>query len=82
MTNALGGGGDFRHLLEHIGIAAKSWTDDMRKHAFELTPDSLDTLDSSVNDWIKNVDIGLLERERDQVLLDLMETKSKTSTIN
>jgi len=53
----------------------------MRKHAFELTPDSLDALDSSVQHFIKNVDIGLLEKERDRILLDLMKMKSNTTTI-
>ncbi|EHK19702.1 uncharacterized protein TRIVIDRAFT_46955 [Trichoderma virens Gv29-8] len=82
MTNALGGGGSFRHLLEHIGMSAKPWVEDMRKHAFDLTPESLNTLDESVQSWINNVDIGQVERERDQVLLDLMESKSKASSLN
>ena len=82
MTNVLGGGGSFRNLLEHVGMAANSWTEDMQKHAFELTPESLDTLDASVLEWVENVDIRLLEKERDQVLLDLIEKKAKTSTFN
>lgn len=77
VTNILAGGGNFRHMLEYIGNAAKVWTEDMRKHAFDLNPDTISALDAKVQDSIGRIDVGMLEKKRDEVLLDLIELKSK-----
>jgi len=77
VTNILAGGGNFRHLLEHIGNAAKVWTEDMRTHAFDLNPDTISALDAKVRESIEGIDVEVLENNRDEVLLDLIELKSK-----
>ncbi|KAB8218945.1 hypothetical protein BDV33DRAFT_231944 [Aspergillus novoparasiticus] len=78
VTNILGGGGSFRHLVEHIGTAAQVWAEDMRKHAFDLNPETISILDANVRETIGNVDMESLQRDRDHVLLDLIALKSQT----
>ena len=78
MTNILAGGGNFVHLLEHIGSAAKVWTEDMKKHALDLIPDLISTLDANVRESIGNIDMSTLQKDRDHVLLGLMELKAGT----
>ncbi|KAE8414820.1 hypothetical protein BDV36DRAFT_298657 [Aspergillus pseudocaelatus] len=80
VTNILAGGGSFRHLAEHIGTAAKVWTEDMQKHAFDLNPETINILDVNVRETIGQLDMESLQRDRDEVLLQLMELKSKTSS--
>lgn len=80
MANAMGGGGGgdgFRHLLEHLGPAMKSWTADMQANAFSWTPDSIDTLTTSVQDELAGKDVGALERQRDKQLIEIMRMKGE-----
>jgi 3-hydroxyacyl-CoA dehydrogenase len=79
MTNTLGGGGSLRHLLEHIGKAAEVWNEDMKKHAFELTPENINILDASVQKWTKETDMKSLEAERDDMLMTLIAAKDTSS---
>lgn len=79
MTNILAGGGDFKHLMNHIGAAADTWRKDMREHEFEYTRENINALDAKVQESLGDVDLNRLATERDQVLLELMESKSKTS---
>ncbi|KAL1857807.1 hypothetical protein Plec18167_001791 [Paecilomyces lecythidis] len=81
MTNILAGGGSFRHLLEHIGTAGKVWSEDMRNHAFDLNPETISVLDANVQESIGNIDMVSLQKDRDQILLELMALKSKTSSL-
>lgn len=76
MTNILAGGGSFRHLLEHIGTAARVWGEDMRKHAFDLNPDTIIGLDAVVQDSIGQVDCRAIEAYRSQGLMDLIALRS------
>lgn len=80
MTNVLAGDGNFRHFMEHIGMATKVWAEDMREHAFDLTPESIDVLDVNVKQWIQNVEMDRLVKERDEVLSELLALKSNASS--
>ncbi|KAJ6000983.1 hypothetical protein N7481_001392 [Penicillium waksmanii] len=79
MTNVLGGGGDFRHLLEHLGPASRAWTEDMRNHEFDFNSESLDALNGSVQEWVSKVDVETEERKRDNSMLALIKDKSNDS---
>jgi 3-hydroxyacyl-CoA dehydrogenase len=81
MTNILGGGGSLRYLLEHIGTAANVWTEDMKKHAFQLTPENIDLLDSGVQSWTQRVHLKSLEKKRDETLMELIAVKSRASSL-
>ncbi|KAJ6091161.1 hypothetical protein N7467_003130 [Penicillium canescens] len=76
MTNILAGGGSFKYLLEHIGNAAKVWTEDMKRHTFDLNTETIHDLDMNVQESIGKFDMASLQKDRDQVLLDLIALKS------
>ena len=76
MTSVLGGGGDFRHFINHIGRASTAWLEDMDKHRFEYTTENIDRLSDNVEDWTKTVDLESVERERDEFLADLVKSKA------
>lgn len=78
MANAMGGGGGsdgFRHLLEHLGPATKSWTKDMQENAFSWSHESLDKLTSSVSDELAGKDLAALEQQRDRQLIGIFKMK-------
>lgn len=78
MTNVLGGGGNFRHMVEHLGPASKVWTDDMHKHEFDSSdPKSVNELSNNVEEWVSNIDLETLEKKRDRSMLGLVQEKSK-----
>ena len=79
--NAMAGGGSFQHFLEHLGPAAKSWHDDMHKHTFSMTPEAIQDLSRTVEPMVQATDLNTLQKERDDVLLKLMDMKSKTSLL-
>ncbi|KAB8071574.1 hypothetical protein BDV29DRAFT_159368 [Aspergillus leporis] len=81
VLNAMAGGGSFLHFLEHLGPAAKSWHDDMQKHAFEMTPKAIEELNRSVETTIPTTDLNALQQERDRVLLRLMDLKEKSTLL-
>jgi DNA-binding beta-propeller fold protein YncE len=81
MANAMGGGGGvdgFRHLLEHLGPASQKWLADMRDHAFLWDGNSLDNLTKSVEEELKGKDVVSLERQRDQLLAEIIQLKQKS----
>jgi 3-hydroxyacyl-CoA dehydrogenase len=76
MANAMGGGGGsdgFRHLMEHLGPAMQSWTEDMREHAFDWKPDGIEKLTASVEDELAGKDVAALEQRRDRQLVELFK---------
>ncbi|KAL4966331.1 3-hydroxyacyl-CoA dehydrogenase [Aspergillus stella-maris] len=79
MTNALGGGGDFGHFMDHLGPALKGWLDDMQRHRFEFGEGERDALKGRVNGWVKTVDLGGVERERDAFLKEIVKSKQDKS---
>jgi 3-hydroxyacyl-CoA dehydrogenase len=73
MANAMGGGGGgegFRRLMEHLGPAMKSWTEDMREKAFAWEPDGIDRVAASVEEGLAGKDVGALEQRRDGQLVE------------
>lgn len=79
MSNAMGGGGGtdgFKHLLEHLGPATKTWLDDMREHAFQFNNESLDSLSASVGKELEGKDVQALEAERDRLLVEILRLKN------
>lgn len=78
MANAMGGGGGsdgFRHLMEHLGPAMQSWTEDMREHAFSWSPDCIEKLTASVEEELAGKDVAALEQRRDRQLVELFRAQ-------
>lgn len=78
LSNAMGGGGGidgFKHALEHLGPASRSWLDDMKAHAFTWTPEELGTLRASVSEELRGKDTKDLEQKRDSLLVEILSLK-------
>ncbi|UKZ64205.1 uncharacterized protein TrAtP1_005426 [Trichoderma atroviride] len=78
LSNAMGGGGGtdgLKHALEHLGPASRSWLEDMKAHAFTWTPKELDTLSASVSEELRGKDTKDLERQRDDLLVEILSLK-------
>ncbi|KAJ5782616.1 Dehydrogenase multihelical [Penicillium paradoxum] len=73
MTNTLGGGANFGHFMDHLGPALKSWLDDMQKHQFDFeSRESVEGLKSTVNEWVSDVDLDEVAKNRDTFLAGLV----------
>lgn len=80
VTNALGGGGGtdgFSNRIERLGPAIRSWEDDMLKHRFDWSEESVAKLKDEARKWLDTVAWPQLTNERDRVLMQLLEAKSK-----
>ncbi|KAH8901134.1 3-hydroxyacyl-CoA dehyrogenase [Thozetella sp. PMI_491] len=81
MTNILGGGGGrdgFLKLQKTIGRSAIAWKEDMEKHQFDMSDESLEKVDTSVQEWIdEGIDLVKVAKLRDDIILTVMEEKSK-----
>ncbi|KAK8205265.1 hypothetical protein M8818_004977 [Zalaria obscura] len=76
MSNVMGGGGGrdgFKHLLGHLGPAAKAWTDDMNAHVYVYNEENLEALDKSVQKMLDDVDAQQVEAQRDDLLINFVE---------
>ncbi|KAH7028447.1 3-hydroxyacyl-CoA dehyrogenase [Macrophomina phaseolina] len=85
VTNALGGGGrrdGFMSRLERLGPSIRSWEQDMAKHRFDWSEESVSVLKSEACKWLEAVDWSELVHQRDSVLLHLLAAKSGTSSID
>jgi len=49
----------------------------MRANAFSWTPESMDTLTTSVQEELAGKDVAALERQRDQQLIEIMKMKGE-----
>ncbi|KAL7946821.1 hypothetical protein V8C42DRAFT_364122 [Trichoderma barbatum] len=84
VTNALGGGGGpegFKRRIERLGPSIRCWEEDILKHRFDWSNERLSALKDEVMKWLEEVDWSGMKEERDQVLLSLLATKSKFSSI-
>lgn len=79
MTNTLGGGGDFKHFMDHLGPALKTWLDDMHRHEFDMDSQDVDVLKERVNEWISHVNLKEVEESRDELLVGLIRSKTEGS---
>ncbi|KAK4053944.1 hypothetical protein OIO90_003781 [Microbotryomycetes sp. JL221] len=81
LTKVLGGGGGgidgFRHHLSHVGKAAGEWIEDMRRNAFESTPESNEKLVESVQKELKTIENVDLKSTRDQFLIQVLQSKAR-----
>lgn len=79
-ANALGGGGDidgFKHLMTHLGPAARGMNKDMRDHEFRWDAAAVDAVVvASVTDELGPHDAKAAERKRDEQLLQVLRIKS------
>lgn len=76
MSNVLGGGiGSFRHLVEHIGVSSKIWTDDMKAHEFDNCPESIDRVATSVEETMNKRSVAEVTRVRDKLTVALLKQK-------
>lgn len=83
VTNSLGGGGGpngFTQRIERLGPAIRGWEDDMLKHRFEWSEESVSVLKEDALKWLKSVDWDGINGKRDQMLLQLLEAKSRSSS--
>ncbi|KAJ5168042.1 uncharacterized protein N7482_003636 [Penicillium canariense] len=81
MTNTLGGGGSFKHFMDHLGPALQSWDGDMQENAFDFSSEKFESLGASVQEWMDKVDVDAVAKERDDFLLQFIEAKSKATTL-
>lgn len=80
MSNIMGGGGgkdSFLRIQKTIGRAGQAWVKDMREHDFEPTDENLEKIDAGVQQWIDHIDLRKAEEQRDEILLALLDIKSK-----
>lgn len=82
VTNALGGGGGadgFTARLERLGPAIQGWETDMLEHRFDWSEERLSLLNAEVGSYLTAVNWSELTRQRDSVLLQLLQSKPKPS---
>ena len=77
MTNALGGGRSFRHFIDHIGPAVKSWGDDMKQYEFRHEPEKKDKVTERVEDYVGGFNLDKVEKGRDEFILNSIQFKSR-----
>jgi 3-hydroxyacyl-CoA dehydrogenase len=83
-VNALGGGGGpegFTKRLDRLGLAIRSWEEDILEHRFDWSEESLTKLKSQAEKSLKALDWPRLTVERDQLLLKLLAEKAEASSI-
>lgn len=84
VTNSLGGGGGpdgFMQRIERLGPSIRSWEADILKHRFDWSQESLSALKVGALKWLEAADWAGINGERDQMLLELLQTKSKSSSL-
>ncbi|KAI1295313.1 hypothetical protein F5Y03DRAFT_399292 [Xylaria venustula] len=60
-----------------IGRAGAAWIKDMNEHQFDGTNESLKIVDTSLQEWIGDVDFSHVEDIRDRVVMDIIDLKKK-----
>ncbi|RDH16483.1 hypothetical protein M747DRAFT_358469 [Aspergillus niger ATCC 13496] len=83
VTNSLGGGGGpngFAQRVERLGPAVRAWEEDMLKHRFDWSEESVSVLKREALQWLETVNWDGFNRKRDQMLLRLLEVTSHTSS--
>ena len=85
VTNSLGGGGGpdgFAQRIERLGPAIRGWEEDISKHRFDWSEESVSVLNEEALKWLKSVDWNGINGKRDQMLLQLLQAKSRSSSLN
>ncbi|KAL2816924.1 hypothetical protein BJX63DRAFT_441289 [Aspergillus granulosus] len=83
VMNSLGGGGGpngFTQRIERLGPAIRGWEEDMLKHRFDWSEESVSVLKKEALKWLESLDWEGYNRKRDQMLVRLLELDSGTSS--
>ena len=84
MTNVLAGGGGsdgFKHTFEHLVPAMQGWLADIKKHEYQFTDDNRKLLSESVSKELADHDPDEVARERDELLVKLLNDKKTAPLI-
>ncbi|KAL2840363.1 hypothetical protein BJX68DRAFT_271710 [Aspergillus pseudodeflectus] len=84
VTNSLGGGGGpngFTQRIERLGPAIRGWEEDMLEHRFDWSKEKLAVLNTEASKWLGSVDWDAVTAKRDQMLLQLLQAKSRDSSV-
>ena len=82
--NALGGGGGpdgFGQRIERLGPSIQSWEEDILKHRFDWSEESVSKLKDGAKESLRAIDWAKVEEERQSVLLQLLAAKSNTFSL-
>ncbi|WP_394778858.1 3-hydroxyacyl-CoA dehydrogenase NAD-binding domain-containing protein [Undibacterium sp.] len=74
-----GGEGGIRHLLDHLGPPIESWWADLGTPA--ITEELKQKITAGVNEELQGRQSELLEPERDQLLISLIDAKAASRTL-
>lgn len=83
VTNSLGGGGGsdgFMQRIERLGRSIQHWEEDMLKHRFDWSQESVLALEQAALKWLEAVDWDGINGKRDEMLLQVLDAKSRTSS--
>ncbi|KAF3760001.1 hypothetical protein M406DRAFT_343624 [Cryphonectria parasitica EP155] len=74
MTNVMGGGGDkngFKHLMSHIAPTTQVWFEDIDKKKVSLDEESIEKVDASVQEMLKDLDMESFKKQWIKSLVEL-----------
>ena len=74
-----GGAGGIRHVLDHLGPPIESWWADLGTPA--ITEELKQKICAGVEDMLSGRQLALLEPERDQLLIGLIEAKAEAKAL-
>jgi carnitine 3-dehydrogenase len=77
--HASGGPGGITHVLQHLGAAQREWARDLGR--YPETDDYIESIAKSVDTELQSYDFPEMLRQRDQLLIQLLEAKRKLSQI-
>ena len=77
--HASGGPGGITHVLQHLGPAQREWARDLG--TYPETDDYIETIAKGVDTELQSYDFPEMLRQRDELLIQLLETKRNHSQI-
>ncbi|MDR5754676.1 MULTISPECIES: 3-hydroxyacyl-CoA dehydrogenase NAD-binding domain-containing protein [unclassified Caballeronia] len=77
--HASGGSGGITHVLRHLGAAQREWARDLG--TYPETDDYIESIARGVETTLQAHDFAEMIRQRDQLLIELLEAKRKLSQI-
>src|SRR5690349_16858034 len=80
MTNIFGGGGGregYKRVVTHFRPVVAVLQKDMDENRKDLSDENVAIVDASVQKYLDNVDLAALEKERDEVLVELAKLKAE-----
>jgi carnitine 3-dehydrogenase len=77
--HASGGAGGITHVLQHLGAAQRDWARDLG--TYPETDDYIESIAKGVDAELQSYDFAEMLRQRDQLLIQLLEAKRDLSQI-